>query len=288
MPSLKDHGSNQTTKMLLLGDSGSGKTGALASLVEAGYNLRILDFDSGLDILANVLRAKNKPELLERVNFQTCTDGSRIAGTNMIPTATAWSRAIKILGDWPDGIGRLDTWTSNDVLVIDSLTFAGKAATRFILNLNGRIGDVPGWNDYFGAQQLLEKLCATLYSDTVRSNVIVISHVREVAKTHQELDSKGRPITVEEEGSRKGFAETGAGKALSPVIGRYFNSVLLVDIEGSGAATRRIIRTVPHENIGLKNSAPGSVKAKYGIDTGLAEYFAAVRGNPNAPAKPNG
>lgn len=287
MPSLKDHGSNQTTKMLLLGDSGSGKTGALASLVEAGYNLRILDFDSGLDILANVLRAKNKPELLERVNFQTCTDGSRIAGTNMIPTATAWSRAIKILGDWPDGIGKLETWTPQDILVIDSLTFAGKAATRFILNLNGRVADVPGWSDYFGAQQLLEKLCATLYSDTVRSNVIVISHVREVAKTHQELDSKGRPITVEEEGSRKGFAETGAGKALSPVIGRYFNSVLLVDIEGSGGATRRIIRTVPHENIGLKNSAPGSVKSKYSIETGLAEYFAAVRGPTNAPTKPN-
>jgi hypothetical protein len=287
MPSLKDHSSNVTTKMLLLGDSGVGKSGALASLVEAGYNLRILDFDNGLDILANVLKAKNKPELLEKVNFQTCTDGSRISGINIVPTATAWTRAIKILGDWPDGIGKIETWTTQDILVIDSLTFAGKAALRFILNLNGRVGDIPGWSDYFAAQQLLEKLCASLYSDMVKANVICISHVREVAKTHQEVDSKGRPITVEEEGSRKGFAETGAGKALSPVIGRYFNSVLLVDIEGSGAGTRRIIRTVPHENIGLKNSSPAMVKPKYGIETGLAEYFTSVRGSSNVNPTPN-
>lgn len=280
MGSLAQHSSGQTTKMLLLGDSGTGKTGALASLVEAGYNLRVLDFDNGLDILANVLRQKNKPELLEKVDYVTVTDGTRIAGTNLIPTATAWNKAIKTLGDWP-GFGKIETWTNQDILVIDSLTFAGKAAVRFILNLNGRVADIPQFQDYLAAQGLLEKLCATLYNETVICNTIVISHVREVAKTHQELDSKGRPITVEEEGSRKGFAETGAGKALSPVIGRYFNSVLLVDIEGSGAGTRRIIRTVPHENIGLKNSAPGSVRPTYPIATGLADYFAAVRGTPN-------
>jgi hypothetical protein len=281
MPSLNDHQSSKTTKLLLIGDSGTGKTGALASLVEAGYNLRILDFDNGLDILANVLRAKGKPELLDRVNFQTVTDTSRIAGINMIPGAQAWNKAIKTLSEWPDGLGKLDTWGEKDILVVDSLTFAGKAAIRFVLSLNGRIGDLPQIQDYLTAQGLLEKLCATLYSDAIQCNVIVISHVREVAKTHQELDSKGRAIQVEEEGSRKGYVETGVGKALSPVVGRYFNSVLLADIEGSGPAARRIIRTVPHDNIGLKNSSPTLVKPKYDLKTGLAEFFAAVRGNPS-------
>ena len=56
MPALSDHQSSQTTKMLFIGDSGSGKTGALASLAAAGYNLRILDVDNGVDILANLLR----------------------------------------------------------------------------------------------------------------------------------------------------------------------------------------------------------------------------------------
>lgn len=284
MPSLADHQSSSSTKLLLIGDSGTGKTGALASLVtDADYNLRILDFDNGLDILANVLRTKGKPELLKRVNFQTVTDESRISGVNMIPGAKAWNAAVKILGDWPDGLGKIDTWGPKDILVVDSLTFAGKAAIRFVLSLNGRAGDLPQFQDYLTAQGLLEKLCSTLYSDAIKCNVIVISHVREVAKTRQEVDSKGRPITIEEEGSRRGFAETGTGKALSPVVGRYFNSVLLADIEGSGPAARRIIRTVPHDNIGLKNSSPGLVQPKYRLETGLAEFFKAVRGNPAQP-----
>ena len=36
------------TKMLLIGDSGSGKTGATYSLLRAGYNLRFLDFDKSI------------------------------------------------------------------------------------------------------------------------------------------------------------------------------------------------------------------------------------------------
>lgn len=277
MPSLSDHQSSSVTKLLLLGDSGTGKTGALASLVEAGYNLRILDFDNGLDILSNLLR--DKPEAAARVNYQTVTDGSRIAGQQIIPTATAWPRAIKILGDWPDGLGKLDTWGTNDILVLDSLTFAGRACVRFVLNLNGRIADLPRWDDYYTAQGLLEKLMATLYSDSVRCNVIVISHIREIAKMHTEMDTKGRPVQVEDDGTRKGYAETGTGKALSPTIGRYFNAVLMADTEGQGPGTRRLIRTTPHQNIGLKNSAPGLVKPTYPLATGLADYFKAVRGN---------
>jgi Tfp pilus assembly pilus retraction ATPase PilT len=51
MPSMLDHESNELVKILVAADSGSGKTGSLASLVDAGFNLRILDFDNGLSVL---------------------------------------------------------------------------------------------------------------------------------------------------------------------------------------------------------------------------------------------
>ena len=38
-----------------MGDSGTGKTEALCSLVLAGYKLRILDLDNGLDIVKSYL-----------------------------------------------------------------------------------------------------------------------------------------------------------------------------------------------------------------------------------------
>ena len=55
MPPIGSHQSTNSTKLMLLGESGAGKSGALASLVTAGYKLRILDFDNGLDTLKNYL-----------------------------------------------------------------------------------------------------------------------------------------------------------------------------------------------------------------------------------------
>ena len=51
MPTLYHHTSQSTVKLLLFGNSKTGKTGSLASLVAAGYYLRILDFDNLLGIL---------------------------------------------------------------------------------------------------------------------------------------------------------------------------------------------------------------------------------------------
>ena len=56
MPKGSAHTSAIITKMLLIGASGSGKTGALASLAAAGYKLRILDYDNGLDFLMRYMR----------------------------------------------------------------------------------------------------------------------------------------------------------------------------------------------------------------------------------------
>ena len=50
MANIAKHISADVTKLLLVGDSGSGKTAALAALANAGKNLRILDYDDGLDL----------------------------------------------------------------------------------------------------------------------------------------------------------------------------------------------------------------------------------------------
>lgn len=257
-------------KMILIGDSGTGKTGALYSLLEAGYKIHSLDFDNGSDIIENLARGK---PFAQNFSKTILTDGFKIAGVNIIPQATAWSAGVKALGEYC-----AKERTDKDILVLDSLTFAGKSAVRFVLSLNGRIQDLPQFQDYLTAQGMVEKLCAMLYSESVKSHVIVLSHIREISKSHTEMDSKGRPVKIEDPTTRRGFAETGTGQALSPVVGRYFNSVLMADIEGSGPSARRIIRTVPHDNIGLKNSSPGLVRPHYPLATGLADYFTALRG----------
>ena len=60
MPILSNHQSSEFTKLLLMGDSKSGKTGSLAPLTRK-YKLRILDYDNGLDALAQVVKRTPLP-----------------------------------------------------------------------------------------------------------------------------------------------------------------------------------------------------------------------------------
>jgi hypothetical protein len=265
--------------MLLLGDAASGKTGALASLVLAGYNLRIIDFDKGLGVLKNLLNEKD-PKLLDKVDCVSISDVYKNVGGRITCTqAKAWSEANKWLSNF-EPYGPLDTWTPQDILVVDSLTFAGKAAMNFISSLNGRLGQSPYQSDYLEGQRLVENLCSLLHSDTVRCNVICITHIRELSKTETRTDAKGNAIRIPITGTEKSYPETGTGQALSPTIGRHFNAILSVEVNFG----RREIFTQPHGNIALKSAGGSTIPVKYPLETGLADYFKAVRGKGEANA----
>src|SRR6185369_4873204 len=111
MPSLSSHHSSETTKLLFIGDSSSGKTGALASLAAAGYKLRILDFDNGIDVLKHWLThpnssyLKTNPSCLDNVHYVTLTDPMKAAANGKLyyTKAQAWARAMNLLYEWKDG-----------------------------------------------------------------------------------------------------------------------------------------------------------------------------------------
>lgn len=286
MPPLSEHQSGRTTKLLFLGDSGTGKTGAICSLVIDGYRLGALDFDNGLDVIVQALKPNVPPynlspeasaDCFSRVRYVTCTDKMRVAGVNMIPTeANAWTKAIKHLEKFEDW-GPVASWGEKDILLVDSLNFAGRAAMRLILKLNNRLGQAPYQSDYLEAQRLVESLVAMLYSDDIKCNVIVNSHIKEVGRSEDRTDSKGNIIKYVDPNSIKAFAETGTGKALSPTIGRSFNTILQADLTGTGQATKRIIRTQPHGLLALKSPIPKGLPATLPIETGLSTFFKAVR-----------
>lgn len=278
MPTLDLHQSSTSTKLLVEADSGIGKTGALLSLILDGYKIYALDFDNGFDIIRNLLRKIKREDLYKNVDVYTLTDPMTSSGVHLVPKeATAWTRMVSLLGNWP-GVGEVQKLGPKDIIVLDSLNFAGRAAMRFVAKLNARLTVPPQIQDYYDAQRMIENLCATLYDDAIKCNVIVLTHLKEIAKTEQGKNAKGNIITMKIAGTEKMYPETGAGQAMSPNIGRFFNGVILGDIIGSGAAVRRVFRTQPHQNIGLKNPAPGLMKAELPLETGLAEYFAAVRG----------
>lgn len=271
MPKLRDHTSAATTKMLYVGDTGSGKTGSLASLAAAGYNLRILDLDNGIDVLVNYLRDPKSPygpEALDRVIYETLTDPMKNVNGKLMPSkATVWQKSMKLLDNWTvangasEDLGPISSWTPQDVLVIDSLTFLSTAALNFILSMNTRIGQKPHQSDWYDGQLLVEGLLQMLYDVNVKCNVIVCSHITYIG---------------EEGGPQHGYPSS-LGKSLSPKIGRYFNSMLMARSQGQGAATKRKLFTSTTGMVELKNTAPLKVKADYPLETGLADYFRDIR-----------
>ncbi len=51
MPTLDQHQSAEVVKVLVIADSGAGKSGLIGSLANAGYRCFIADMDNGLDVL---------------------------------------------------------------------------------------------------------------------------------------------------------------------------------------------------------------------------------------------
>lgn len=279
MPDLIDHQSTSTTKMLFVGPSGSGKTGgSICSLASAGFNIRVLDMDNGLDIVRNILtspdgKALYGPDAIKRIKFETITDPMTNRGGVLVPrTAKAWQKAVKLMINWnkengaSEDLGPLSEWTPDEVLVIDSLTMLANAALNFILSMNNRLGQQPYQNDWYAGQQLLEALFQTLFDEGIKCNVIINCHV----------------VYIGEEGKEVGYPAT-LGKALSPRMGTYFNTIVLAKTTGQGANERHKIITRSTGGIELKNSAPLTIKQEYPLETGMAEIFRLLRGGKSPP-----
>jgi len=288
MPTLDQHVSDSIAKLLLIGDTGEAKTGALASLAAVGYNIRILDLDNGVDALVKILREK-APDCMKNVIFETLTNKMK-AGIKMPVidgNPAAWTKAMKLLTKWEVGVpgmpaangkpatppsadyynlGPVSTWGKQDILVIDSLTFLAKAAMATVLALNGRLEAPIQIQDYGEAMRMIESLLGMLYDKSIGCHVILISHI---AYLGDEGFVKGFPMTI--------------GQKLSPQVGRYFNNCFRCTHKGSGASIKRVIQTISAGNVDLKNSDPYHLPAEIpfdGIEGGLATAFQILVGDP--------
>jgi hypothetical protein len=268
MPSLAHHQSSEYTKLLIMGDPSTGKTGALTSLVAAGYKLRILDYDNGLDVLRQFV-LKECPDKINNIEYRSIhedwkagPDGPEVAGT-----PKAFSTGIKMLSRWAyDGVdlGVPAHWGPDCILVIDSLSQFSDAAFNF------RQYMAPPKQDkravYGDAQRGVNNTLQTLHGENFRTNVIIIAHIRYMER--EDGTMKGYPISV--------------GAALSPRIPSFFNSVALCQTVNG----RRTIQTLPTNMIDLKNPAPFAMAPSYPIGTGLAEFFRVLRDKPAEEPKP--
>lgn len=278
MPSLANHQSNDFTKVLVIGNAKTGKTGSLVSLVKAGYKLRVLDFDNLLDILKYIV-LNDCPDMIDNIEYVTLRDKRKTTPVGQVIDGKpkAFADAMRLIDHWKytddDGtevdLGKPWEWGPDCILVIDSLSRCCDAAYDFREPLTP-VGKSSGEKNiqaiYGDAQDAVEMMLATLTSKTFRTNVIVIAHIQYLEQP---------------DGTQKGFPQ-GVGKALSPKIPQYFPSVVLYNNQ----AGKRTIQTNSTPLIDLSNPAPFKMGKSYPIETGLADFFAVLRDPPAKPEKP--
>ena len=251
---------DQVTKMLLIGDSSSGKTGALASLVGAGYELFILDYDCKVEkgFLPHAMQRDNLD--FSKVHYEALRDEMKATPTGFIPAGTpkAHMQGTKLMETWTDGTKPKD-WGPKKILVIDSLTFLSDAAFNYVQAMNPGCKDPRQW--YAAAQRMVEDTISYVTGASFNTNVIIISHVSWVE----------RP-----DGTMKGYPSS-VGKALGPTIPAYFDTLALAEVTGTGANTKRIIRTASSGLIDLKNPASFRMQPSLPLESGLATFFETLR-----------
>ena len=256
MPKASTYAASSFVKLLFVGNSGAGKTGALTPLVQAGYDLKIIDLDSGLDALIYHVGAAD-PKLLDKIEYVSFRDPMKMTpqGPKVAGTPKAYVNALSALERWPEDESDPSAWGEKTVLVVDSLTNVGRAAFQWARAMNPTSKDPRQW--YKTAQDLIEDLIANLTSDSFRTNVIVISHI---------------DIYEASDGRVRGVASS-IGKALGPKLPRFFNTMILSETTGSGKNVKRTIKTFPTALLDLKNPAPMKIDAEYPLETGLTTIF---------------
>jgi len=256
MPSLSQLTASQVIKLLLIGDSGTGKTGSIAALVKDGYNVRMLDMDNGWESLAAAIH-RTCPDRLDQVDVESLRDNykSSPAGPILDGPPKAFVKALGLLDKWTDGTRPKD-WGPGTVLVVDSLTFFSDAAYAWADAMNPSAKDKR--QIYGAAQEAIEHVLALLTGASFNTNVIITAHVRYIDLP---------------DGSKRGYP-TSVGQALSPTIPRYFNSVAACTTELGG---KRKIQTVSTALIDLKNPRSFDMEKSLSIETDLATFFNTLR-----------
>jgi GTPase SAR1 family protein len=266
MPKASDHQSSSIVKLLYIGDSSTGKTTSLASLVRAGFKLRIYDYDNLLSPLIAVVK-RDCPENLDNIEFMSFRDRFKATPSGPICDGlpTAFVDGLRALDKWEDG-SKPAEWGSDFIVVVDSLTTLARAAYFWARGMSGAAGIPEGvatkgfspQNAYHTGQQGLMNIIAYLTSDWFRVNVIVVAHIKY----------------LEHDGAIKGFPIS-LGTAIAPEIPTYFPAIALATKTGE----KRIIRTCSTNLIDLKNprSFEKDWENELPMEDGLAKYFERTR-----------
>ena len=287
MTNMTEMADQQRAVILMVGYPGAGKTGSLACLANAGFKLRILDFDGNLDPLFKFV----EPDKRGNVDIVTCEDKLR-SGPKFIEVAglpTAFTDALNMLTQWKytnaDGevvdLGRSKDWGRDTVVVVDSLTGMGRAAKRRAMAMQNRTPINFRRNDWGLAMSDQEAFLEILTSSRLHHHVIVTAHLKMIGPKEEEAHDTDLAKELKQRDADivpTRLFPSALGRALPPNIGEHFPTLLLVESVVKGGKARRKIVSVPRPELDLKVPAI-ELPSPLDVEDGLVQVFEALTGD---------
>jgi hypothetical protein len=285
MPTIDELELNVSTRAIVLGHSGAGKSGALLSLAVAGYTLWIFDFEGKWQIIKTLIRDMPHYQKVDpkKINILTIMNDFTAFGGKVQPQSGGWTKFLDATASWdkPRVAGAphfIYTLGAEDVIVLDTASGMADLCRDHCLALNSRAGQIPEWKEYNQMQEMTDTCLRSICCKSTKAHVIMNAHVKKTREGGQVKDNpKNEGATITVGGRSVGFPRT-TGATMAQSIGRHFNDILFLDQEpGIGGKTNRFFSTVVIDEIRTKSSAPGAVKPRYPIETGLADFFRDVQ-----------
>lgn len=280
----------ESLRVLIGGWPKGGKTGAIVALLNAGYKVRMLDFEGNYDVLLNYA----DPKTLKNLDIATFQDKQSSTGetawdSDDAPKQMAYSRALQQMKDWkttdekgnPISLGASYTWGSDTVVVVDNLTRLGEMSfrrARKLANKKAGQADVKVWG--LAVDELVNFL-AWLTRKTNHFHLVVLAHWQmlgpDVPMSSSNEDGEIKDLKKQIATERAAMLETKLfPKGVTKENSRNIGSLLPVMLEAkrvvTGTKVRRVLLTETEEAVDLAFPVPGAAK-QYPIETGLATIF---------------
>lgn len=218
-------------KVLLIGGSGSGKTYALRTWIDAGITPMCIFTENSFDVLGDVPKDKlhwmyippshddvqalmdvaKRISLLNADQLQKTHDMTRAQSNQYMPLLEGLMN-FKCLRTG-ESFGNVSTWGTDKVLVIDSLSGLTIAATKLAVGEKYAMTQPEFQIAMKTIENLINQICTGFFC-----------HAAVTAHLERELD--------EVNGGVKLYAST-LGRKLAPLLPRYFTDVILAKRMGT-------------------------------------------------------